>query len=175
MSAEYYVEPGYWVIGYAEGDAITGASVISVSSAFTSNADRTRTINILASNAATTAASVLRVRPASSSDTSSVSLAADVARYRLSGMQASGDLSVSSLAIYLANAQALMQSSLLPDIDATKVLTTGATSAAYATIAASARYKWLAEAITSEAWTEAASASDTWTPQSAGATTWTET
>lgn len=175
MPAEYYVEPGYWVIGYAEGDAITGASAISVSSAFTSNADRTRTINTLASNAATTAASVLRVRPGSSSDTSSVSLAADVVRFRLSGMQASGDLSVSSLAIYLANAQALMQSSLSPDIDANKVLTTGATSAAYATIAASARYKWLAEAITSETWTEAASASDTWTPQSAGATTWTET
>ena len=102
-------------------------------------------------------------------------MAADVARYRLSGMQASGDLSVTALGIYLANAQALMQSSLSPDIDATKVLTTGATSAAYATIAASARYKWLAEAITSETWTEAASASDTWTPQSAGATTWTET
>jgi len=173
MPTEYYVEPGYWVIGYAEGDAITATTTISASSAFASSADRTRTTDTLTSSAVTAAASVFRVRPAAISDTASASVTSDVARYRLSGMQASGNLSVSSLGIYFANAQALMEPSLSPDIKPTKVLTTGASSAAYATIAASARYKWLAEAITSETWTEATSASDTWTLATPASETWT--
>lgn len=175
MTQPYYVEPEYWVSGYAFGDAGVVSALGSASAASTARVDLVRQafLSGVAASATTSAAQIVKDTASQQALLASASSVAELVRQaRLLGAassSAAGDIAVtrsgSFVAPLLASVQARSQ----------RRFVTSAATAMSAIIAASARYKWLDEAVTSEIWTQRAAASDTWTPAASDATDWTET
>jgi hypothetical protein len=84
MTQPYYVEPEYWLEGYAEGDATSAAAVMPIQSAVLASAVRIQhgigQINI----AATIAAAANRVQLASGAINAASTVSADATRIQLS-------------------------------------------------------------------------------------------
>lgn len=175
MTLPYYVEPEYWVEGYAEGDAKIVDASISAALTVAANIQRVKPIDASTAAATTTAASVDRVRLAAMADSGAATSSATVIRKRLTAVTVPTTLGVSGRFIVIAAAQVGIASLLSAVASVQRKRDASVADSVYAIIAASARYKWLDEAVTSEIWTQRAAASDTWTPAASDATDWTET
>ena len=174
MTLPYYVEPEYWVEGYAEGDAKIVDASISAALTVAANIQRVKPIDASTAAATTTAASVDRVRLAAMLDGGEANAVAAVIRKRLTAVNATAALEASGQFITINNTQAAIASLLSAVASVQRRRGASVAGSVYAIISASARYKWLDEAVTAETWTGAGSASDTWTPAAASSDIWTQ-
>jgi hypothetical protein len=175
MTLPYYVEPEYWESGYAYGDPDVVAAVGSAIATSEARVDLVRlsAISDVASGSAASAAQIVKDTSSQQALLVSASSVAELVRQaRLLGAASS-----SVVANISATKSGAAAAPILASVAARsqRRFVTSAATAISAIIAASARYKWLDEAVTSEIWTQRAAASDTWTPAASDATDWTET
>lgn len=173
MALPYYVEPEYWVEGYAEGDAKIVDASISAALTVAANIQRVKPIDASTAAAATTAASVDRVRLAAMSDGSEANAVAAVIRKRLTAVTVPTTLSVSGSFITINDTQVGMAGLLSAAFATQRKRNSSAADVIYGIFAANARLKWEQEPDTPETWVAAAAASDIWTPASPASETWT--
>jgi len=156
MSAHRYVEAGYWVRGYAEGDYVDAA--LSANAASTATVGPNFLINTAAQSSAvsSTVFSPYRVKFAgvSSSGLSGVDLG--VNRYRLVGV--------------------LPEGASVGNASLSKTMTvSGATVSADGVMQFSGRLKWEAEPEPGDTWTDKVEPTGIWTDRLEPGDTWSDT
>lgn len=175
MTQPYYVEPEYWVSGYAYGDAGVVAAVGNASATSSARVDLVKLSAMSDASSSSTTGAALIILHGVSSQAMSLSASSVATLVRQARLLSATTSSASSNAGATRGAASIFSLAASPDVTAQRRFVTSAATAISAIIAASARYKWLDEAVTSEIWTQRASASDTWTPVASDATNWTET
>ena len=175
MTQPYYVEPDYWVAGYAYGDVGAVAAVGSAYAASSARVDLVRLAAMSGAASGSTTSAALIILHGVSSQGMSLSASSVATLVRQARLLIDTASSASSNAGATRGVASVFSLAASPSVTAQRRFATSAAAAMSAIIAASARYKWLDEAVTSEIWTQRAAASDTWTPAASDATDWTET
>jgi hypothetical protein len=180
MTQLYYVDPEYWLEGYAEGDitVVSASAVMSISATTSAFGVRviTASFNYVDQNywepnytyegiaaSSSISASCDRVILGAAEISASTLVAANGNRIQQSQALISASISTSAtaLAIYLGSAS--MPCTVTITGAGVRVRTASATSANSCIIAANGRFKWEPEADTSETWTPVPDTSETWT------------
>ena len=150
----YYVEPEYWVEGYAEGDAKIVSATIAPSLSLTAETTFLLSAATTTAISSSSSAAVIRARGVSLTATALLAGNAVTERIRLISSAVSPSLSVSASDERVRTALSNITTALTANSAIHRARITSATTSFYATISANADYKWVPDGPTSETWTE---------------------
>lgn len=172
MVALYYVEPDYWLEGYAVGDALSASCQIDAASTVSTNARRLRAVGGTASpvSSAISAADRVRIGSAGASASLSVVPAANVVRNCSAVASVSSATIAAAVAVYEVGA--VTDATTAVASDCVRVRFSGATASAALSFTANAIEKWEQLPPTPETWIAAGASGGFWSPVAPSGKTW---
>ena len=154
MPQSYYVNPDYWISGYAQGDIFDDSALITAQLSVTAGAVLLSSASSSITSALTVSALASSVKNIAASIIATFNISAVVPAIKETSAQILSALSVSALLIRLQH--------------------TSASFAFSAIVTANARFLWEPEPIATDIWTEQGDASSTWTNDGKATTIWTD-
>ena len=154
MPQSYYVNPDYWISGYAQGDIFDDSALITAQLSVTAGAVLLSSASSSITSALTVSALAVSVKNIAASIIATFNISAVVPAIKETSAQILSALSVSALLIRLQH--------------------TSASFAFSAIVTANARFLWEPEPIATDIWTEQGDASSTWTNDGKATTIWTD-
>ena len=139
MTQTYYVEPDYWISGYAQGDIFEASAVVSL--------DMTAT------------AEVLRVQSVAGAAVAALTASALATRIQHSASAILAELTASATAISVKSAASQLTAALSVSAIANRVQHSSASAAFSVIVSANARFLWEPEPSATDIWTEQGQAS----------------
>ena len=134
MSQTYYVDPDYWIAGYAQGDIFDASALV--------------TAQMVAS------AEVLRVRSAAGSISSALTVTALAGRMQSTAASIIATATMSATIVTLQNASAQILAALSTSAFVLRIRDSSASLAFSAIVTANARFLWEPEPIPTDIWTD---------------------
>ena len=154
MPQSYYVDPDYWISGYAQGDIFDDSALITAQLSVTAGAVLLSSASSSITSALTVSALAVSVKNIAASIIATVNISVIIPVIKEASAEILSALSVSALLIRLQH--------------------TSASFAFSAIVTANARFLWEPEPIATDIWTEQGDASSTWTNDGKATTIWTD-